>query len=143
MEGISEAYRRLTDIKLLQELQRLRITEQRVKAHEMAHKIAAGDLGGAPKYKYKKGPDGKMYIVGGEVPLRVRKGRTPEETIEIARKLRRAALAPADPSPQDRAVAARATAMEMQARLEIQRKESPPEGETYGEYRGQKLNLYV
>ncbi len=115
------------EAKLMQELQKLRITEQKVKAHEMAHKIAAGDLGGAPKYKYKKGPDGKMYIVGGEVPIKVKKGKTPEETVEIAQRVRRAALAPADPSPQDRAVAAKATAMEMQARLEMQREKAKGE----------------
>ncbi len=104
-------------------LQKLRMTEQKVKAHELAHKIAGGELAGPVKYKYKRGPDGKLYIVGGEVPLRLKKGKTPEETIEIARKVKRAALAPLDPSPQDRAVAMKATAMEMQARLEMMLKE--------------------
>ena len=99
--------------------QRLRITEQKVKAHELAHKTAGGDLAGPVRYKYTKGPDGKLYITGGEVPLRLKEGRTPEETIEIAQKVKRAALAPMNPSPQDRAVAAKATAMEMKARIEM------------------------
>ena len=105
--------------KIILELQRLRAIEQRVKAHELAHKIAGGELAGPVHYRYTKGPDGRLYITGGEVPLHLRKGRTPEETVEITRKVRRAALAPSDPSPQDRAVAARATAMEMRARIEM------------------------
>jgi hypothetical protein len=138
MEGVSGGYSGFSELRLIQEIQRLRIREQRVKAHEMAHKVAAGELGGAPKYKYNKGPDGKMYIVGGEVPIRLKEGKTPEETIEIARRVRKAALAPVDPSPQDRAVAARATAMEMRARLELQR-------EIKGEAResGRGLSVYA
>ena len=113
------------DLRTALELQRLRMTEQKVRAHEMAHKIAGGELAGPVRYRYTKGPDGKLYITGGEVPLRLKEGRTPEETIEIAQKIRRAALAPMDPSPQDRAVAAKATAMEMKARIEmlLQKKE--------------------
>ena len=118
MEGVNASFSE--SLALIQAVQRLRITEQKVKAHEIAHKVAAGELGGAPKYKYKKGPDGRMYIVGGEVPIKIMKGKDPEETIEIARKVKRAALAPADPSPQDRAVAAKAVAMEMEAKLELQ-----------------------
>ena len=99
--------------------QELRVIEQKVKAHELAHKSVGGELAGPVKYKYTKGPDGKLYITGGEVPLKLKEGKTPEETIEIAQKIRRAALAPANPSPQDRAVAAKATAMEIKARVEM------------------------
>ena len=106
-------------LRLAMATQQLRTIEQKVKAHELAHKIAGGDLAGPVRYKYTKGPDGKLYITGGEVPLRLKEGRTPEETIEIARKIKRAALAPMNPSPQDRAVAAKATAMEMKARIEM------------------------
>ncbi len=106
-------------LKLAMATQRLRIIEQKVKAHELAHKTAGGELAGPVRYKYTKGPDGKLYITGGEVPLRLKEGRTPEETIEIAQKVKRAALAPMNPSPQDRAVAAKATAMEMKARIEM------------------------
>ncbi len=106
-------------LRLAMATQRLRVIEQKVKAHELAHKIAGGELAGPVRYKYTKGPDGKLYITGGEVPLRLKEGKTPEETIEIAQKIRRAALAPMNPSPQDRAVAARATAMEMRARMEM------------------------
>ncbi|MFT4583317.1 MAG: hypothetical protein ACI8XZ_003077, partial [Gammaproteobacteria bacterium] len=47
-----------------------------------------------------------------------------------AQKIRRAALAPTNPSQQDKAVAARASSMAMQAKIEIQRaaREDAPVG---------------
>ncbi len=99
--------------------QRLRIREQEVKAHELAHKSVGGELAGPIKYKYSKGPDGRLYITGGEVPLQLKEGRNPEETLEIARKVKRAALAPANPSAQDRAIAAKAAVKEMKALMEL------------------------
>ena len=112
--------------------------EQKVKAHEMAHKVAGGELTGSIQYKYAQGPDGKMYIVGGEVPIKVKQGKTPEETIEIAQKIKRAALAPANPSPQDRAVAAKASVMEMQARAELRNQEVSKDDQV-----GKNINLLV
>ncbi len=112
------------DIKKQQIIQKLRMTEQKVKAHEMAHKTAGGELTGPVHYRYQKGPDGRLYIAGGEVPIKIREGKTPEETLEIARKIKRAALAPSDPSPQDRAVAARAAILEMKARIELSKQQS-------------------
>ncbi|HEX6736041.1 MAG TPA: putative metalloprotease CJM1_0395 family protein, partial [Azonexus sp.] len=50
-----------------------------------------------------------------DVSIDTSPGRTPEETIAKARQIRAAALAPADPSTQDRRVAAAASQMEMQA----------------------------
>ncbi|WP_029523071.1 putative metalloprotease CJM1_0395 family protein [Persephonella sp. KM09-Lau-8] len=132
-----QGYKNLNDIKLQQVIQQLRITEQKVKAHEMAHKIAGGELAGPVHYKYKKGPDGKLYIVGGEVPIKIKEGRTPEETIEIAQKIKRAALAPADPSPQDRAVAARAAMLEMKARIELQKQQQEENNQQ------QKIDIFV
>jgi hypothetical protein len=79
----------------------------------------AGSMGGAATFTYETGPDGKSYAVGGEVPVDMSGGRTPEETVARAAQIRAAALAPADPSPQDLAVAAEATAMEAAAREQI------------------------
>ena len=108
-------------LKVVTELQRLRMREQEVKAHEIAHKAVAGDLAGPVRYRYTRGPDGRLYITGGEVPLRLKEGRTPEETIEIAERIRRSALAPARPSPQDIRIAVKATMMEMKALAELTR----------------------
>ncbi|NRA58083.1 MAG: hypothetical protein HRU13_08245, partial [Phycisphaerales bacterium] len=49
-------------------------------------------------------------------------GRTPEETVQKAQAIRRAALAPADPSSTDRSVAAKASRMEAAARQAIAEK---------------------
>ena len=90
-----------------------------VKAHEQAHMAAGGPVvqGGAT-YQYQTGPDGKLYAVGGEVKIDVSPERTPEATIRKMQQIRRAALAPAQPSSTDRAVAAQALQIEAQARME-------------------------
>ncbi len=121
---------RAADAKTRQDDRRIRelkAAQSRVIAHEMAHKAAGGPYAGAVSYSYTMGPDGRMYISGGEVAIDVSEGRTPEETIAKARIVERAALAPMDPSPQDRQGAARAAMMEMEAAREI-RQEKPPAG---------------
>ena len=94
-------------------------TDEHVRAHEAAHQAAAGSMGGAVSFTYETGPDGKSYAVGGEVPVDLSSGRTPEETIARAQQVRAAALAPADPSPQDLSVAAAASQMEAMARAQM------------------------
>nr|MBQ6740709.1 hypothetical protein [Synergistaceae bacterium] len=64
------------------------------------------------------------YITGGEVPIQMRTGSTPEETLRNMQQVQRAATAPADPSGQDRKVAAKAAAIAAQARQEITRENS-------------------
>jgi len=99
---------------------KLQQRDTHVRAHEAAHLAAGGSVvSGGASYTYQKGPDGKMYAVGGEVPIHVTKGSTPKETLAIARQLRAAALAPSDPSPQDLKVAASASMMEAKALQEI------------------------
>lgn len=93
----------------------LRSIDARVRAHEAAHQAAAGGLAGAASFTYTTGPDGRRYAVGGEVPISGGGGRTPDEIIANARRVRAAALAPADPSAQDLRVAAAAAQTEMQA----------------------------
>jgi hypothetical protein len=93
--------------------------DEGVRAHEAAHQAAAGSMGGAVSFSYETGPDGKSYAVGGEVPVDLSSGQTPEQTIARAQQVRAAALAPADPSPQDLSVAAAASQMEAMARTEM------------------------
>ncbi len=90
--------------------------------HEMAHKAVGGQYAGAVHYSYTQGPDGRNYITGGEVSIDVSPEADPEETIRKMQIVRAAALAPADPSPQDLAVAQRATALEMKTRMELAQK---------------------
>jgi hypothetical protein len=97
------------------QIAQLKSIEEKVKAHEAAHKSAGGAMTGAVSYSYTQGPDGRNYITGGEVPISVSPGKTPQETISRMQQVIQAALAPADPSPQDRAVAAQAAAQQLEA----------------------------
>lgn len=96
----------------------LKARDQEVRAHEAAHAAAGGQYAGAPTYTYTQGPDGRRYATGGEVSIDLSPGRTPEETARKADQIRAAALAPADPSGQDRAVAAAAAKMKIEAQAE-------------------------
>ncbi len=95
---------------------KLKARDAAVRAHEMAHVAAAGGLAGAPVFSYQTGPDGQRYAIGGSVSIDTSPERSPEETVAKAQRIRSAALAPADPSAADRAVASRASRMEQQAR---------------------------
>ena len=102
----------------------LKVTDQKVRAHEQAHISAGGSyiLGGAT-FEYEKGPDQKRYAVGGEVSIDSSPVRdNPEATIAKMQVVRAAALAPAEPSAQDRAVASSASMEEGQARAELRDK---------------------
>ena len=102
-----------------EQTQEFKNIQNEVIAHENAHKAAAGEFGGAISYSYTEGPDGKSYITGGEVPIKLKEGSTPEETLRNMQKVQRAANAPAEPSGQDRQVAAKAAALASKARTEI------------------------
>lgn len=104
--------------------------QNEVIAHEAAHQAAAGEFGGGVSYTYTEGPDGQRYITGGEVPIRFKEGATPEETIRNMQKVQAAANAPADPSGQDRKVAAKAAAIAMKARAEASQEDEPSHAET-------------
>lgn len=112
------------------QIRELKQIQQEVIAHEAAHQAAAGELGGGVSYTYTQGPDGQKYITGGEVPIRLKEGATPEETLRNMQKVQAAANAPADPSGQDMQVAAKAAALAAKARSEISQKTSSEHTET-------------
>ena len=106
------------------EIDDLAKTDHDVRAHERAHVAAAGVYAvGGPTYEYELGPDGRRYAVSGEVPIDVSEvPGNPEATEQKMDRVRRAALAPANPSPQDRQVAAQAARIAARARQEIAEK---------------------
>ncbi len=104
-----------------QDVNRLKATDREVRNHEQAHMAAGAGLTGGASLQFTRGPDGRQYAVAGEVSINLSAGQTPEETVERARQIQAAALAPVDPSPQDRAVAAAAAMMASQARAEMSR----------------------
>ncbi|MBQ7220932.1 MAG: hypothetical protein IJS28_08140 [Synergistaceae bacterium] len=109
------------------QVRELEQTQREVIAHEAAHQAAAGQFGGGVSYTYTEGPDGKRYITGGEVPIKLKQGSTPEETLRNMQQVQRAANAPADPSGQDRQVAAKAAALAAKARGQIAREDDTDE----------------
>lgn len=107
--------------------------DREVRQHEMAHQAVGGRYTGAVSYVFERGPDGQLYAVGGEVSIDT--SPVPGDaraTLEKAETVVRAAMAPADPSPQDARVAADARAMAAAARVELARERTeelqPEEG---------------
>lgn len=94
--------------------------DREVRTHEQAHASVGGAYAGSPTYTFKRGPDGRSYAVGGEVGIDVSPiANDPEATLRKMEVVQRAALAPVDPSPQDRRVAAQAQAQATEARAQI------------------------
>lgn len=103
-----------------QQIASLASRDREVRSHEQAHAAVGGAYAGAPSYSYKRGPDGKTYVVGGEVGIDVSPiPGDPQATLRKMEVVQRAALAPAEPSAQDRRVAAQAQAQASQARVEL------------------------
>ena len=107
-----------------QQIAKLQARDAQVRAHEAAH-IAAGSgvVAGGASFTYQRGPDGRMYAIGGEVPISVQGSDNPKESIRKMRQVVAAALAPADPSPQDYAVAAGARSQEMKALQQLRKEQ--------------------
>jgi len=97
----------------------LQSRDRAVRAHEAAHQASGGGHTGAASFSYQIGPDGRQYAVGGEVPVDLSTERDPHATITKMAQVRAAALAPADPSAADRAVAAAAAALSAAAQREL------------------------
>ena len=105
-------------------MEQLKQRDREVRSHELAHKAIAGQYArGAPSYAYRIGPDGRRYAVGGEVSIDISKANDPRETLRKAEVIRSAAMAPANPSMQDRQIAMQASAMAAEARHELQLQE--------------------
>jgi hypothetical protein len=104
-----------------EQVRELKEQDAKVRRHEQAHVMAGGRyIKSRAQFQFELGPDGKLYAVSGEVQIDTSKEPDdPEATIQKAQTVRRAALAPSDPSPQDRRVASEANRMEFEARMEL------------------------
>lgn len=110
------------------QVDQLKKTDQKVRAHEQAHLAVGTDLvRGGVSFTYEIGPDRKRYAVAGEVSIDTSPANTPEDTIPKAQHIRATALAPAEPSPQDHTIAAQASRMEVEARMEVNAKQAETE----------------
>jgi hypothetical protein len=101
------------------EVEELKERDKEVRTHEQAHASVGGQYAGSPSYEFETGPDGQRYAVGGEVSIDVSKEPEPEETLRKMQQVRAAALAPAEPSPQDLRVASEAQQKAAEARQQM------------------------
>ncbi|MDI5922772.1 putative metalloprotease CJM1_0395 family protein [Halomonas sp. LR5S13] len=109
----------------LRQVEQMKVTDQEVRQHELAHQVAGGAYTGSPSYDYARGPDGKRYVVAGEVPIDYGPVQgDPRATIDKMQQVISAALAPADPSPKYHQVAARARQYLLIAQLEMAQQHS-------------------
>lgn len=105
-----------------------------VRAHEQAHKSVGGPYASAPSFDTVTGPDGREYAVAGEVRIDASPVRgDPEATIRKMEIVIRAALAPAEPSPQDVQVAQQAQQTKLQAQAELRQQRAEEAAERRGE----------
>ncbi|MCL1956928.1 MAG: hypothetical protein FWF63_06360 [Fibromonadales bacterium] len=105
------------ELRMVNELKKI---DKKVHTHEQAHLSAAGSYArGGAHYDYVRGPDGNKYANAGHVNLDTSREKTPEATIRKANIVQKAALAPADPSPADKQIAANAEKMAADAQQEL------------------------
>jgi hypothetical protein len=109
------------DLKAISELKQ---RDSEVRAHEAAHLAAAGGIAtSGANFEYQRGPDGVQYAIGGEVNIDTSSvSGDPAATLRKADTIRRAALAPSEPSGPDMQVAANAAAMAARAQAELLQK---------------------
>lgn len=121
------------------ELQDMKRRDEEVRVHEQAHQSAGGQYASAPHYEYENGPDGKRYVTDGSVNIDVGEESDPQATIDKMQVVKRAALAPAQPSAQDRRVYAEASQKEAEARRELnkQRQEEAAAAQGQGQEQSQ------
>lgn len=119
-EGRSKSLADTSEVKDDELLRELAARDLEVRTHEQAHASVGGELAGTASYSFTQGPDGARYAVSGEVSIDVSDvPGDPQATIDKMARVRRAALAPAEPSAQDRQVAAMATQKMTEAQADL------------------------
>ena len=110
--------------------------ENHVIAHECAHMGSGGGLCGCANYTYELKDNGKSYIIEGEVPITMPNDCDPNATMSNMQIIINSALAPADPSGQDMAVAGEAFAKLAEATAKVAQKNDPDNRESKSVFDG-------
>ncbi|MBF4696111.1 putative metalloprotease CJM1_0395 family protein [Fusibacter ferrireducens] len=105
------------DFRIKKQIQDMQNWERHVKNHELAHSIVGGGNVGSASYIYAYGPDGKKYIIGGQVSVSIPNGLTLDSISELER-LKLATAASSDSSPQD-LISAGIISAEVRARSQL------------------------
>jgi len=123
------------DLEKIKVIESLKARDREVRAHEQAHISASGGLAtGGASFTYQQGPDGKRYAIGGEVNIDTSSvPGDPSATLRKAETIRRAALAPANPSGQDYKVASKAAQMATKAQMDMIKLQQETQSETASE----------
>ncbi|MEL6477080.1 MAG: putative metalloprotease CJM1_0395 family protein [Pseudomonadota bacterium] len=94
--------------------------DREVRDHEEAHARVGGRYASEPSYDMQVGPDGRNYAIGGSVQIDISPVKDDlQATIAKMEVVKAAALAPAEPSPADRRVAALAESQRLAAIAEL------------------------
>ena len=106
-----------------------------VREHEQAHKKAGGRHIRGSQFQYKVGPDKHTYAINGEVSIDASPVHDdPEATISKMQVVRRAALAPKEPSPKDFSVANKASQTEQSAKVDLNKEKNAAGAEAFRQF---------
>jgi SprA-related family len=104
------------------ELNSLKARDNKLRQHEQAHVAASAGLNvSKAAFTYQRGPDGVQYAVAGDVRIDASPGNNAKDSLARGELIVDVALAPADPTPGDRSVAAVGRNMAQQASAELAR----------------------
>jgi hypothetical protein len=150
-QGENRRKQLITESKLIEGAARHRIqtelqsADSAVKAHEKAHMaILGGAAASGIQYTYARGPGGTRYAVGGSIKIDFQPvPGNPRATLDKARRIRMAALAPGAPSAADLRVAARAYRLEQQAQEKIEEEKVEERAAEREEARDERNSLAV
>lgn len=107
------------DISIKNEIAQLEVHEKMVINHEKMHMTVGGSLASNATYTYVTGPDGKKYVAGGRVDLKIPTGGSLDSLLRNLKRIKSAATAVGNPSGADLATASTAAAIEASVLKEV------------------------
>ncbi|MBI9012899.1 MAG: hypothetical protein JEZ08_11760 [Clostridiales bacterium] len=102
----------LEDVAIKNKIAQLAMQEKAIISHEKMHLMVGGNLASGPSYIYTTGPDGKRYIAGGQVNMKMPSGGSLDSLLSGLKRIKNAATAVGNPSGTDLNTAATAAAIE-------------------------------
>lgn len=101
-------------------LEKFKRTDAQVRSHEQVH-ATIGQTTSPISYNYQKGPDGKMYAVGGSVRFDTSIPDDPKSAAFKLDQLSKAAAGPTDPSGADTTIASQSNLNKILLQLQSER----------------------
>lgn len=127
-----------------QAIEKLKNRDREVRAHESSHSTDPNLIKiGSARFDYTIGPDGKAYATGGRVTLSTGNAKTPEEALSKAEALKKASMAPGEPSSMDFQALNAGKAMETEAMNQLYSRNKTLNEKGVSTMKGMSLNLYA